>query len=202
MELLLATGNRHKRDEFQAILPEHRIVIPEDLGTSFECEETGASFCENSLIKAAFLHARAEGRPVIADDSGLCVEALDGAPGIRSARYGEDEGTSLSSQEKYELLLRNLQGKTNRNAAFVCSLVFYIDDLRYFIFQETCRGIIAEAPRGSGGFGYDPVFFIPETGRTMAELSEEEKNRISHRGKAGSALRKFLQSYGDDLGVV
>jgi XTP/dITP diphosphohydrolase len=202
MDLILATGNSHKRDEFQAILPDYRILTPHDLGTSFNCEETGESFCENSLIKAAFLHTHAGGRPVIADDSGLCVRALEGAPGVRSARYGEEEGKSLSSKEKYELLLKNLKGITDREAAFVCSLVLYINEYRYFIFQESCRGLIAEGPMGSGGFGYDPVFLIPETGKTMAELSEEEKNRISHRGRAGAALRNFLHSHGAELGVV
>ncbi|WP_319561658.1 RdgB/HAM1 family non-canonical purine NTP pyrophosphatase [Marispirochaeta sp.] len=201
MDLLLATGNKHKQVEFQAILNEHRILTPADIGAPFDCEETGSSFCENSLLKASILFTTT-GRPVIADDSGLCVDSLNGAPGIHSARYGEKNDQSLSAQGKYTLLLHNLEGAANRKAAFVCSLVLYIDNYRYFIFQETCRGVITKAPQGTGGFGYDPVFFIPETGKTMAELSEEEKNRLSHRGKAGAALRAFLKAYGENLGVV
>lgn len=201
MDLVLATGNKHKRDEFQVILDTHRILTPDDLGISFSCEETGSSFCENSLLKASTLFAET-GCPVIADDSGLCVDALNGAPGIHSARFGKKDGQTLSAQEKYTLLLQNLNGITNRKAAFVCSLVLYLDNYRYFIFQETCKGIITKSPRGGGGFGYDPVFLIPETGKTMAELTKEEKNRLSHRGKAGTALREFIKSYGENLGVV
>ena len=201
MELLLASGNRHKKQEFELILPSWKISTPQDLNIHFDCDETGRTFAENALQKAEKLY-RISGRPVIADDSGLSVEALNGSPGIHSARYGDTEARTLTAVEKYELLLSRMENNLNRKAAFVCALVLMLDTRRFFIFQETCLGEIADKPSGSAGFGYDPVFYIREMNKTMAELSESEKNAISHRGKAGSALRKFLTVNGADLGLV
>lgn len=201
MELLLATGNRHKRDEFATILAPHRILIPEEAGAEFRCEETGDTFAANALLKAEALYA-AVGRPLIADDSGLCVEALDGAPGIYSARFGDFEGKRLNDRERYELLLDKLKGEKQREAAFVCSLVLMIEPRRFFIFQENCPGIIARTPSGGGGFGYDPVFYLPDFGKTMAQLDPAEKDRISHRGRAGRRLKAFLEDQGAEIGVV
>ena len=201
MELLLATGNRHKQIEFSSILPEWTIRTPHELGIEFDCDETGNSFAENALQKAELLYTQRL-RPVLADDSGLCVVALDGAPGIHSARFGETATTALSAAEKYHLLLDRLDGIAERKASFVCALVLYLEPMRFFLFQETCSGTITQTPRGSDGFGYDPVFLLPELGRTMAELSSEEKNLHSHRGRAGAALRAFLSSQGAELGLV
>ena len=194
MTLLLASGNEHKKSELQEIMPEHRIQTPADLGFSFDFEETGSSFLENSLGKAMALFRRT-GKPVIADDSGLCVSALDGAPGIYSARYGSSpEGVELKSPERNALLLRNMEGITDRQAFFVCAMVLVLDEYRIFTAQETIRGEILTASQGSGGFGYDPVFYIPAHGKTMAELTPDEKNRYSHRGKAGKRICAVLDN--------
>ena len=201
MELLLATGNRHKQIEFASILPEWTIRTPRELGINFDCDETGNSFAENALQKAETLYSRSS-QPVLADDSGLCVAALNGAPGIHSARFGETANTTLSAAEKYHLLLDRLDGIAEREATFVCALILYLEPMRFFLFQEICSGSITQAPRGNDGFGYDPVFLLPKLGRTMAELNSEEKNRHSHRGRAGAALRAFLSSHGAKLGLV
>ncbi len=201
MELLLATGNLHKKQEFEKILPQYAIITPQEAGIEFSCDETGRSFSENALQKAEALF-RVSGKPVIADDSGLSVEALGGKPGIHSARYGDTADRILSSTEKYQLLLHQMQDMANRKAAFICSLVLMLTPEKFFLFQETCTGLISEKPSGIGGFGYDPVFYLPESGKTMAEISEAEKNTVSHRGKAGKALRLFLECYGVNLGLV
>ena len=132
--------------------------------------------------------------PVIADDSGLCVKALGGRPGIYSARYSTP---SLSSGNVADYgidrLLREMEGNKYRDAYFVCCVVLYLEENRFFIFQETCNGKITESKKGSGGFGYDPIFFIEKMGKTMAELTPEEKNDISHRGKALKACNAILK---------
>ena len=191
MEILIATGSRHKRMEFAAMFPEFDIAIPEDKNISFAPKETGSSFFENALIKAETLF-RETGRPSLADDSGLCVDALAGAPGIFSARFGSENGKKLSDSERSALLLAKMAGNAERNCRFVCCLVLYIGKDRFFSAQETLEGILLDAPRGNGGFGYDPIVFLPDLGRSVAELSAEEKNRISHRGKAAKAIKAML----------
>jgi len=193
MEIVLATGNPHKQIELQGIFPEHRILIPRDLGLTFEFEETGSTFLENSLGKARALYDRIR-RPVMADDSGLCVDALNGAPGIYSARFGSEGGRELSSPERNALLLETMKEITDRTAFFVCVLVMVLDDHRCFTAQETIRGEIIRDSLGTGGFGYDPLFHIPSRGMTMAQLSPEEKNRLSHRGRAGARMAAILES--------
>jgi XTP/dITP diphosphohydrolase len=196
MTIWFATGNAHKRAELAAIFSGHTIKIPADLGISFDPDETGATFAENALIKARELRRRIAaagyGDPVIADDSGLCVDALDGRPGIRSARYGSEGGKLLVDGERNALLLKELGDNPNRKARFVCAMALLLDDDRFFLVQETLEGELIPAGRGKGGFGYDPILFIPAMGRTVAELSGEEKNRISHRGKAGRAIARLL----------
>ena len=193
MEILLATGNVHKKEEIQAILGEHRILTPSDLDISFVHEETGATFLENAQGKALALHAAA-GRPVLADDSGICLPALGGAPGIHSARYGSRPGESdLTSPERNALLLRNMEGREDRRAFFVCAMTLVFGDYRHYTIQETLDGFLTAHPAGSGGFGYDPLFFLEEYGKTIAELPEGEKNRISHRGKAGARMARLLE---------
>ncbi|RKX72688.1 MAG: non-canonical purine NTP pyrophosphatase, partial [Spirochaetes bacterium] len=159
MELLLATGNPHKKEELSRILHPHRVLIPSDLGISFDADETGTTYLENALIKARTLRDLSGGRTVLADDSGLSVPALGGAPGVYSARYGSDESDSeLEAPERNQLLLANMadiKGE-NREAFFVCCMALILDDYRVFTAQETFSGIIALKPYGAGGFGYDP----------------------------------------------
>jgi XTP/dITP diphosphohydrolase len=143
--------------------------------------------------KARSLGNQAE-YPVLADDSGLSIPALNGEPGIFSARYGSEEtGRNLEAGERNAYLLEKMKGVKNRQGFFVCAMVLYLSPYRFFIAQETMDGIITESPRGEGGFGYDPVFFLPEYGQTVAELPWELKNQISHRGKAGARIRSILK---------
>jgi XTP/dITP diphosphohydrolase len=198
MTIWFATGNTHKKAELAAILADHHIRIPLEAGLNFDPAETGSTFLENALIKARELH-RLTGEPVIADDSGLCVDALDGRPGIYSSRYGggqygsTGDGKKLSDPERNTLLLSELGDKPDRRARFVCAMILLYTPDRFFIAQETLEGEIVSGPgRGSGGFGYDPILYLPDQGCTVAELPEAEKNRASHRGKAGKIIAKIL----------
>lgn len=193
MEIVLASGNAHKKTELESILSGHTILLPGDLGVAFDCEETGTTFLENSLLKARTLYDLVK-RPVLADDSGLCVEALGGAPGVYSARYGAEEGgPNLEAPQRNDLLLSRLSDAEDRRAFFVCAMVLMLDPYRVFTVQESFPGAIARAPFGGGGFGYDPVFFLEAYGKTVAELPEGEKNRISHRGLAGKRIKTLLE---------
>ena len=193
---LLATNNKHKKQELQQILTAVELKTPDEIGVDFDCDETGKTFLENSMLKARTLY-ELTGKPVIADDSGLCVEALNDGPGIYSARYGSPEGgPDLESSERNAFLLKNLsgfKGAEQRKAFFVCCMTAIIDEYRVYTVQETMNGSIAEIPYGQGGFGYDPVFFLAEYGKTVAELPENEKNRISHRGRAAERLERLLE---------
>ena len=196
MDIWFATGNPHKQEELAAILKDHRIQIPSQEGISFEPEETGATFLENALIKARALYRKVLA-PVIADDSGLCVDALGGKPGIFSARYGSGEGKNLDAGERNALLLRELAFASQRSARFVCAMALLLTEDRFFVVQETLEGKIIRESRGSGGFGYDPILYLPDRGCTVAELREEEKKRISHRGKAGRFMGDILAAISD-----
>ncbi|HON12645.1 MAG TPA: RdgB/HAM1 family non-canonical purine NTP pyrophosphatase [Treponema sp.] len=191
MKLWLATNNEHKKRELEAIFSGHTLVTPASAGLVFDPEETGSTFIENTLIKARALYDLVH-EPVLADDSGLCIDALDGRPGVYSARYGSTNGKKLESWERNELLLKEMEQITNRRARFICSMVLLFNHDRFFVVQETLEGEIIRESRGSGGFGYDPILYIPERGCTVAELSEDEKNLISHRGKAGRAVAQLL----------
>lgn len=190
-EIVLATGNRGKLAELQAMLaPLHiQIRAQSDLGVP-EAEETGLSFVENALLKArnAVIHT---GLPAIADDSGLEVAALDGAPGIYSARYAGPDATDADNNAA---LLDALAGHSagQRLARFVCVLVFlrHAEDPTPVICEGYWNGRILDAPRGRSGFGYDPLFLIPERNQTSAELAPEVKNKISHRGRAMRLLKE------------
>ena len=127
----------------------------------------------------------------MADDSGLCVKTLHGEPGIFSARYG---GKGLTDKQRYEYLLKNIKEKDDLSASFICALVLYINPNNIYIVQEEVKGEITFEPRGNNGFGYDPVFFIPEFGKTAAELTNDEKNSISHRGKAAKMMKKIIDN--------
>lgn len=197
MELILATGNPHKKEELSRILAPHRVLIPSDISIEFDADETGTTYLENSLIKARVLFEAAGGRPVIADDSGISVPSLGGAPGVYSARYGSTEtGIELEAPERNELLLKNMVQMSggDRKAFFVCCMVLILDDYRVFTAQETFSGIISEQPSGFGGFGYDPIFMLPQVGCTVAELDDVEKDRISHRGRAGKRIKAILDN--------
>lgn len=202
MQILLASNNHHKRQELEKILVGHQLMTPHDVGVEFDYEETADTFIENAIGKARTLfnatRGVASGTPVIADDSGLCVRALDNRPGVRSARYGSPDGgaTELPSPERNRLLLGELDGAEDRSAFFVCCMVAVFSDDRLLVVQETFEGAIAANPSGVGGFGYDPIFSLPERGCTVAELPDAEKNRISHRGKAAAALARALQVMG------
>jgi XTP/dITP diphosphohydrolase len=194
MEIVLATGNAHKAKELEKILAPHQVLIPADLGLEFDCEETGTTYLENALLKATTLAALTD-KPVIADDSGISLPALNGAPGIYSARYGSEEaGRMLTSEERNAFLLKNLEGKEDWSAFFVCSMVLMFSEYRFYTVQETLDGRITGSSLGTGGFGYDPVFYLEEKGMTVAQLREEEKNRLSHRGQAGAKIKLILDS--------
>jgi XTP/dITP diphosphohydrolase len=191
-KLLIATHNRGKLREYTDLLVGLRLMLvaPDDLGLDLAIVETGATYADNARIKAT-AYAHASGMLALADDSGLEVRALDGAPGVRSARYvlGDDA-------DRVAALLRALAEadvpKEDRSARFRCVIVLAAPDGRSWFAEGACAGRIIDTPRGSGGFGYDPIFFLPSHGCTMAELPSEEKNRISHRARAAHALRPIL----------
>ena len=191
MNVVLASHNKKKIVEMRAILGELEIEVlsQADVGVDLEPEETGTTFEENARIKAeAVMHAT--GLPAIADDSGLVVEALGGAPGVYSARYG---GEGLDDPGRWQLLLTNMEGKTDRACKFVSVICCAFPDGTEVMARGECPGELAHGPKGEGGFGYDPVFNLPDQGKTMAELSPEEKNRISHRGNALRNFKKELE---------
>jgi XTP/dITP diphosphohydrolase len=170
------------------------IRLPSDAGVGFDYEETASDFVGNSIGKAMALW-RVVGAPVLADDSGLCVDALGGRPGVLSARYGSPDGvTPLGAAERNGLLLGEMRGRSDRACRFVCCMTLVLSRDRFFVIQETCEGMLLDEPRGSGGFGYDPVVLLPELGRSVAELSTEEKNRVSHRGRALARVSSLLGS--------
>ena len=192
-KFVLATHNPGKLAEMKAILSGLgvEVVSPAEAGVEVDVEETGTTFAENAMLKAKAICAAA-GLPAIADDSGVCVDALNGGPGVYSARYGGEE---LDDRKRRLLLLRNLRGQTTRAAHFTCAVACAFPDGDTLTAEGRCDGAIAFAPLGEGGFGYDPVFLIPEKGKTFGQLSPEEKSAISHRGKALAAFVEKLGTY-------
>jgi len=195
MKILLATTSNHKKNEFEEILSPAKILLPADIGVNYHADETGDTFAANALIKAKALWVACQGKyPVLSDDSGLCVRALDGAPGVISARWGAIEaGRQLTDGEKNQLLLKKMEGKLDRFAWYVCSLVYYFGDDRFFLLQETFEGEIDLESRGTGGFGYDPLFLVSDLGKTVGELDSQTKHQLSHRGKAARSMKKILE---------
>lgn len=198
-KLVIASNNPGKLSEIGAILAPLAIeVVPQGMLGVSEADEPYGTFIENALAKAR--HAsRATGLPALADDSGVCVHALGGEPGVHSARYAETVGNSQREDQdrrNNEKLLRALANAADRSAHYYCVIVLVrrADDPQPLIAEAEWHGAILEAPRGQGGFGYDPLFLIPEFGRTGAELLPEEKNRISHRGRALSMLVERLRT--------
>lgn len=193
MKLVLASKNEKKLQEMNDILSGMgvEVCLQADVGVDVDVEETGTTFEENSLLKAKAV-MEASGLPAIADDSGLCVDALNGAPGVYSARYG---GEGLDDTGRYRLLLANMPKGGARTAKFVSVITCCFPNGDVLTARGECPGTIAFAPMGEGGFGYDPVFFLPELKKTFAQLSAEEKNAISHRGKALEAFQIKLEEY-------
>jgi len=185
MKFVLASKNKHKLAELQAIFAPYGIelVLQSELGLDLDVAETGTTFLENARLKAEAV-MQASGLPAIADDSGLVVDALDGAPGVYSARYG-GEGCK-SDTDRNTLLLRNLQGvpEAARTARFVCCICCRFPDGREVVGQGSCEGRITDTPAGEQGFGYDPIFYVPSEGCTFAQIPAERKNSLSHRGRA------------------
>jgi XTP/dITP diphosphohydrolase len=188
-KIIIATRNRGKTEEIREILADLNIPISDlnDEGIGIDIDENGESYKENALIKAREIY-RLTQRVVISDDSGLEVDALGGRPGIHSARYAED------SKRRIEKLLSEMKGIPfeRRRARFRCVACLFINENRYEFFEGTIEGYISEEPKGENGFGFDPVFFLKEYNRTMAEIPIEEKNRISHRARAFHKLREFI----------
>ncbi len=189
MKLILASNNANKLKEFRSLVADLDIELlsQKEAGCDFEVEETGTTFEENAYLKASAV-TEATGIAAVADDSGLCVDALGGEPGIYSARYGL--GHAASDEERYRYLLQKMEGVKDRSARFVCCICCTFPDGSVIRSRGECEGEILLAPKGKNGFGYDPVFHPLCLDKSMAELNPEEKNAISHRGKA---LRAFIE---------
>ncbi len=216
MKIYLATGNKHKKKEMAELLPDHEIVIPSDEGIAFDPDETGTTFYENSIIKAKALYDIVHA-PVIADDSGICVDALNGRPGIYSSRYagpdfpqGKPDGTKISQEEQNVFLIEELNEALKnpdpkhenyvhgpRSCHYTCAFVLYLGGDRLYVVQETFEGTLIEdisMQAGNGGFGYDPIVYLPEYKKTVAQITADEKNAISHRGKAVLAMKGIINN--------
>ena len=180
--LVIATRNKGKKQEIKELLKDFPVEIKnlDDFGPIPHLEEDGDTFDENAYKKASFA-ARILGLPALADDSGLIVEVLGGAPGIHSARYA---GENATDEQRYLKLLDDMEGKSNRKAAFECVISVAVPTGPALTYEARCEGLIATEPAGSNGFGYDPVFFYTPLNKTFAQITGDEKNRISHRGKA------------------
>ena len=198
MTIIVATKNAHKVEEMSAMLKDLgdiELVTMKNAGLDTEIEENGTTFMENALIKARFV-CKALGKPALADDSGLCVDALGGEPGIYSARYASENGENSSDEANNEKLLSKLSDipGNERTARFVSALALVFPDGREICATGVCEGLITREKRGDGGFGYDPLFFCPEFSKTFGEISAEEKNSISHRNRAMLQLREKLKN--------
>lgn len=186
-KIVAATKNKNKVREFKEILPSFDIITQEEAGVDIDVEETGTTFRENALLKAKAIFEKT-GLPALADDSGLEVFALGGEPGVYSARYG---GEGLDDKGRTNLLLKNMEDIEDelRGAQFACAIAFVTEEKTYEV-EGTCEGVIIREAKGNNGFGYDPVFYIPDKEKTLAEMTSDEKNEISHRGMA---LRKLAE---------
>lgn len=200
MKLVLASKNAHKLTEMRDILSQLgvEVVLESDVGVDVDVEETGETFEENAFLKARAV-MEASGLPAIADDSGLCVDAMNGGPGVYSARFG---GEGLTDPERYRLLLDMMRGQLDRRCRFVSCICCCFPGGDTLTARGECEGTLAYAPKGPDGFGYDPVFFVPGMKKTFAEMSPEEKNAVSHRGAALRQFRQKLEEYLSAGGAV
>jgi XTP/dITP diphosphohydrolase len=192
-QLLIATTNPGKQEEIFEMLKSLPVTLltPDDISLFMDIEENGATYLENARLKAQAF-CRASQLPTLADDSGLEVKALHGQPGLHSHRFTGREDASDS--ERRQLLLSKLEGKPRPwTARFVCAVVLVLPNGKRFSYEDACEGEISPVESGSGGFGYDPVFFFPQEGKTMAELTPEVKNRVSHRGRAIQGILPILK---------
>lgn len=193
MELILASNNEKKLREMRAILSEmgYTVLSQREAGLDFVADETGDTFLANARIKAQAV-VDVTGKPAIADDSGLCVDALGGAPGVHSAVYGGAK--CQTDQDRVAYLLENMRGIADRRCAFHSTICLRFPDGREMVAEGKWRGEILENPRGDGGFGYDPVFYCPEAQKAAAEMSPTEKNALSHRGQALGEFQRNMQA--------
>ena len=194
-ELILATNNKHKLKEVREILSPHKITVYglNDLNLKpKDVEENADTYAGNALIKAKSIQELTT-MPIIADDSGLEIEAMDNQPGLHSARFAEQYG---GHENAIKVILENLKKKDNRNARFVCDIILLNEGDKPLLFEGIVPGHIAEEPYGEGGFGYDPIFIADELNKTYAEMTQEEKNKVSHRGKALKKLLTYLRING------
>ncbi len=191
-EVILATRNKGKVKEFADLLGGviENVISLDDLDNPPEVIEDGETFTDNALKKARTIAQYSE-KPALADDSGLAVDALGGSPGVYSARYSGEGATDKTNIDK---LLKELGDNPNREARFVCVLALVFPDGKEIVAKGQCPGVILNEPRGEGGFGYDPVFYLPDRGKTMAEVPPEVKNTISHRARAVMSLKEILSS--------
>lgn len=201
LHFLLASRNRHKLRELEDILAAHFFGVSvhslDEVGFLGDIDENGTTFTANATIKATAAReaARAAGHTdwyCLGDDSGLSVDALDGAPGVYSARFAGEHGNDAANNA---LLLQKLSGAADRSAHFVCCIACILPTGETLTVEGRCSGCILDAPRGQDGFGYDPLFYLPSLGKTFAELTPDEKNAVSHRGRAIEALAEALQQH-------
>jgi len=192
MDIIVATNNQGKVKEIKSILAPHNVMSQMEIGVDIDVEETGDTFVENAFLKARALKPYTQ-CAIIADDSGLMVDYLNGEPGVYSARYAGDNTTPMQGIEK---LLRNLDGVPfeNRGAQFVSVIALILPDGTEYSFEGTCKGYITNILKGENGFGFDPVFYYPPLDKTFAELTDDEKNSVSHRSEAISKLSEFLNT--------
>ena len=197
MKMVLASKNPHKLVEIQKIVERFdiQLVLESELGVDIDVEETGTTFEENSLLKAKAV-MEATGLPALADDSGIAVDALNGAPGVYSARYGFDD--SLDDWGRLQLLLKNTENVPDgqRQAQFVCVITLMTPEGQMIQARGEVHGELLRAPAGTGGFGYDPIFYYPPLGKTLAEVAPEEKNQVSHRARALKVLYEKMKAAG------
>ena len=193
-KIIIASNNNHKIKEIKEILSQFpfEVLSLEEASINIEVEETGSTFMDNAEIKASEIHKIADGNMVLADDSGLVVESLNGAPGVFSARFAGEHGDTKANNEKLLYLLDGAK-EEQRKAKFICAMVLIINQDQIIKVQGEVEGIITDEFRGEEGFGYDPLFFVAKYNKTFAQMSNEEKNAISHRGSALGKLKEELK---------